>query len=60
MTKETYLQKLERLERDGPIQSPPPLSEPDRRRIAGAARQWSTKAFKPFDYSRSPASDEVE
>lgn len=59
MTKETKLQRYERLERDGPIH-PDPISEADRKRIAGAAKQYHTKRFQPYDYSRSSAKADVE
>jgi hypothetical protein len=59
MTKETKLQRYERLERDGPIH-PEPISEADRKRIAGAAKQYHTKRFQPYDYSRSSAKADVE
>jgi hypothetical protein len=59
MTRETKLQRLERLEHTGPI-NPPKLSEADRKRIAGAARQYHTKRFKPYDYSGSSAKADAE
>lgn len=59
MTKETKLQRYERLERDGPIH-PDPISEADRKRLAGAAKQYHTKRFQPYDYSRSSAKADVE
>lgn len=59
MSKETELQRFERLEREGPIH-PEPVSDADRKRIAGAARQYHTKRFQRFDYSGSSAKAEVE
>lgn len=50
--KETELQRLERLERKGP-QTTVPYTDEQRKRLAGAARQWATKDFKPFGYSVS-------
>ena len=50
--KETELQRLERLEREGP-QTTAPYTDEQRRRMTGAARQWASKDFKPFDYSVS-------
>ena len=59
MTKETKLQRYERLERDGPIH-PEPISEADRKWIANIARRYHTKRFEPYDYSRSLAKADVE
>ena len=59
MPKETKLQRYERLEREGPIRLNP-ISEADRKRIAGAAKQYHTKRFEPYDYSRSSAKADVE
>ncbi len=50
--KETELQRLERLEREGPF-TPPQYTAAERKRIEGAARQYTQKDFKPFDYSSS-------
>lgn len=33
---------------------------PERRRAEGAARQYSRRAFRPFDYRSSAASADVE
>jgi len=48
--KETEPQRLERIERDGPV-APAQYTDAERKRIAGAARQYSRRDFKPFDYS---------
>ena len=57
---ETKLQRYERLEREGPI-VPAPLPEVKRRRLEGAARQYHSKRFAPYDYSSGVAAkDEVE
>jgi hypothetical protein len=50
--KETELQRLERVEREGPFTSPK-YTAAERKRLAGAARQYTQKDFKPFDYSSS-------
>jgi hypothetical protein len=55
----TELQKLAKLEDDGPF-NPPDLSAEDRKRLAGAAKQWSRKTFTQYDYSGSSAIAEAE
>lgn len=49
---ESELQRLERLERDGPV-APAQYSEQERKRLEGAARQYARKDYRPFDYSPS-------
>lgn len=56
---ESELQRLERQERDGP-QTTAPYTDEQRKRLAGAARQWAAKDFKPFGYSVSCAIAEAE
>ena len=55
----TKLQKLEKLEEEGPF-SAPEYSDADRKRIAGAAKQWANKTFVPYAYSSSSAIAEDE
>jgi hypothetical protein len=59
MTRETKLQRLERLEHTGPI-NPPKLSEADRKWTANIARRYHTKRFQPYDYSGSSAKADAE
>jgi len=47
MSKETDLQRYERLEREGPI-PPATYSEAERKRLAGAARQYHNKTFRRY------------
>ena len=55
----TELQKLAKLEEEGPF-SAPEYSDADRKRIAGAAKQWANKDFAPYGYSPSSAKAEDE
>jgi len=55
----TRLQRLAKQEEEGPFFIEE-LSDADRKYIAGAARQWATKDFKPYGYSPSSAKAEEE
>jgi hypothetical protein len=50
--KETELQRLERAERDWPV-NPLKYGKEDLKRWEGAAPRYSGKHFKPFDYLSS-------
>lgn len=52
--KETELQRLARIEEEGPFEQPL-LSEKKRKQIENAARQWANKSFSPYDYSSGSA-----
>ncbi len=50
--KETELQRLERIEREGPV-TQAQYTAAERKRLAGTARQYTKNDFKPFDQSSS-------
>ena len=53
----TELQKLAKLEEEGPF-SAPEYSDAERKRIKGAAKQWANKTFVPYSFSSAMAADE--